>query len=66
MVLLIAEGLDDLLVGSNPLGNLGILEDGRLGLGHLQLSLVEGLTLHLPLGLQSGHNVLVLPADLKK
>jgi hypothetical protein len=25
---------------------------------------VEGLALHLPLGLQSGHDVLVLPANL--
>ncbi len=64
MVLLVAEGLDDLLVDSDPLGNLGILEDGLLGLGHLQLALVEGLALHLPLGLQSGHDVLILPANL--
>jgi hypothetical protein len=62
--LLVAEGLDDLLMDSDPLGDLGILEDGLLGLGHLQLALVEGLTLHLPLGLQSGHDVLVLPAHL--
>ncbi len=64
MVLLVAERLDDLLVCGNPLGNLGVLENGGLGLGHLQLALVEGLTLHLPLGLQGGHNVLVLPANL--
>jgi hypothetical protein len=64
MVLLVAEGLDDLLVDSDPLGDLGILEDGLLGLGHLQLALVEGLALHLPLGLQSGHDVLILPANL--
>ena len=64
MVLLVAEGLDHFLVDSDPLGDLGILEDGLLGLGHLQLALVEGLALHLPLGLQSGHDVLVLPANL--
>ncbi len=64
MVLLVAERLDDLLVCGNPLGDLGVLENGGLGLGHLQLALVEGLTLYLPLGLQGGHNVLVLPANL--
>ncbi len=64
MVLLVAEGLDHFLVDSDPLGDLGILEDGLLGLGHLQLALVEGLALHLPLGLQSGNDVLVLPAHL--
>ena len=63
-LLLVAEGLDNLLVGRNPLGNLGILEDGHLGLGHLQLALVEGLAFHLPFGLQGGHDVLVLPANL--
>jgi hypothetical protein len=56
MVLLVAERLDNFLVGRHPLDKLGV------GLGHLQLALEEGLTLHLPLGLQSNHNVLVFPA----
>lgn len=42
--------LNDLLVG---------------GLGHLDLPLVEGLALHLPLGLQGRHDILVLPANLE-
>jgi hypothetical protein len=59
LCILVAEGLDGLLMDSNPLGDLRILEDD------LQLALVEvspftfrlasraleGLTLHLPLGL---------------
>merc|ERR1712130_620141 len=56
--------LDDFLEGSNLLGNLGVLHAGGSGLGHLQLALVEGFALHLPLCLESSHNVLVLPANL--
>ena len=63
---LVAVRLDDLLVGGDLLGHLGILHAGGAGLGHLQLALVEGLALHLPLGLQGGDDVLVLPADLKE
>ena len=58
--------LNNLLVGSHSLGNLGVLHAGGSGLGHLQLALVEGFALHLPLCLESGHNVLVLPANLTK
>ena len=58
--------LDDFLEGSNLLGNLGVLHAGGSGLGHLQLALVEGFALHLPLCLESCHNVLVLPANLTK
>ena len=58
--------LDDFLEGSNLLGNLGVLHAGGSGLGHLQLALVEGFALHLPLCLESSHNVLVLPANLTK
>merc|ERR1712007_419124 len=57
-------GLDNFLEGSNLLGDLGVLHAGGPGLGNLELALVEGLTLHLPLGLKRGHDVLVLPADL--
>ena len=57
-------GLDDLLMGGDALGDLGVFHDSILGLGDLDLSLVEGLSLDLPLGLKSGNNVLVLPADL--
>ena len=57
--------LDDLLVGGDLLGHLGVLHAGGAGLDHLDLALVEGLALHLPLGLQGGDDVLVLPADLK-
>ena len=57
-------GLDDLLIGGDALGDLGVLHDSVLGLGDLALSLVESLSLDLPLSLQSGNNVLVLPADL--
>jgi len=59
-------GLDNFLEGSNLLGDLGVLHARGPGLGNLELALVEGLALHLPLGLKCGHNVLVLPADLKK
>ena len=57
-------GLDDLLIGGDALGDLGVLHDSVLGLGDLGLGLVERLSLDLPLSLQSGNNVLVLPADL--
>ena len=59
-------GLDDLLVGSDSLRDLGVLDKGSLGLGNLNLRLVKSFSLHLPLGLKGGNNVLVLPADLKK
>ena len=59
-------GLDNFLEGSNLLGDLGVLHAGGPGLGNLELALVEGLALNLPLGLKRGHDVLVLPADLKK
>ena len=58
-------GLDNFLEGSDLLRNLGILHAGSPGLGHLQLALVESLTLHLPLDLKGGNNVLVLPANLE-
>ena len=64
--LLMSIGLDNFLEGSNLLGDLGVLHAGGPGLGNLELALVEGLALHLPLGLKRGHDVLVLPADLKK
>jgi len=57
-------GLDDLLIGGDALGDLGVLHDSVLGLGDLDLGLVERLSLDFPLSLQSGNNVLVLPADL--
>merc|ERR1719328_946409 len=62
--LLMSIGLDNFLEGSNLLGDLGVLHAGGPSLGNLELALVEGLALHLPLGLKCGHNVLVLPADL--
>jgi len=62
--LLMSIGLDNFLEGSNLLGDLGVLHAGGPGLGNLELALVEGLALHLPLGLKRGHDVLVLPADL--
>merc|ERR1712181_213451 len=46
-------GLDDLLIGGDALGDLGVLHDSVLGLGDLALSLVESLSLDLPLSLQS-------------
>ena len=58
--------LDDLLVGGDLLGHLGVLHAGGAGLGNLDLALVEGLALHLPLGLQGGDDVLVLPANLEE
>ena len=57
--------LNDLLVGGDLLGHLGVLHAGGACLCHLELPLVEGLALHLPLGLQGRHDVLVLPADLE-
>ena len=59
-------GFNDLLVGGNLLGDLGVLQDLGLGLGNLSLGLVESFTLDLPLSLQSGNDVLVLPANLGK
>jgi len=64
ITLLMSVRLDDLLEGSDLLGDLGVLEAGGASLSHLQLALVEGLTLHLPLGLKSGNDVLVLPPHL--
>ena len=58
-------GLDNFLEGSNLLGDLGVLHAGGPGLGNLQLALVEGLALHLPLSLKSSDDVLVLPANLQ-
>ena len=58
-------GLDDLLIGGDALGDLSVLHHGVLGLGDLDLGLVERLSLDLPLSLQGGDNVLVLPADLR-
>ena len=58
--------LDDLLVRSDGLGNLGVLHAGVSGLGNLNLALVERLSLDLPLGFKSSNNVLVLPPDLRK
>ena len=55
---------NDLLVGSHSLGNLGVLQQISLGLGDHGLALVESFSLDLPLGFQSSHDVLVLPADL--
>ena len=57
--------LDDFLVWGEPLGQLGILHGQLLRLLNLTLALVERLSLHLPLGLQGGHDVLVLPANLR-
>ena len=59
-----AISLDDLLEGSNLLGDFGVLQAGSTSLCHLQLALVEGLSLHFPLGLKGSNNVLVLPPDL--
>ena len=56
--------LDDFLVWGEPLGQLGIPHGQLLRLLNLTLALVERLSLHLPLGLQGGHDVLVLPANL--
>ena len=56
--------LDDLLLGGDLLGHLSVLHAGGAGLGHLDLVLVEGLALHLPLSLQGGYNVLVSSANL--
>ena len=64
--LLVSIGLDNFLEGSDLLGDLGVLHAGSPGLGHLQLALVESLSLHLPLDLKSGNNVLVLPANLRE
>ena len=61
-----AVGLDDGLEGRDGLGHLLVLHAGLAGLGHLELALVEGLALHLPLGLQGGHDILVLPPDLRR
>merc|ERR1712217_788397 len=61
-LLLMSVGLDDLLVGSDSLCDLGVLDKGSLGLGNLNLRLVKSFSLHLPLGLKGGNNVLVLPA----
>merc|ERR1719495_53305 len=61
---LVSIGLDDLLHGLDLLGNLGIGEDCGLGLLDLLLSLVEGLSLDLPLGFQSLDDVLVFPSNL--
>ena len=58
-------GLDNFLERRDLLGNLGILHAGGPGLGDLQLALVEGLALHLPLSLKSSDDVLVLPANLQ-
>ena len=58
-------GLDNFLEGSNLLGDLGVLHAGGPGLGNLELALVEGLALHLPLSLKSSDDVLVLPANLQ-
>jgi len=62
---LMSVGLDHLLERGNPLNNLGIGENGLLGLGDLELSLVVGFTLQLPLGLESLNDVLVLPSNLR-
>ena len=59
-------GFNDFLIRSNSLGNLGVLQDGSLGLSNLRLCFVECFTLHLPLGFQGSNNVLVLPANLEK
>ena len=40
--------LYDLLVRGDLLGHLGVLHAGDAGLGHLELSLVEGLAFNLP------------------
>merc|ERR1719219_1770736 len=56
--------LNNLLVGSHSLGNLCVLQEISLSLGDHGLALVESFSLDLPLGLQSSHDVLVLPADL--
>ena len=64
-LLLVSIGFNDLLVGSDLLGNLGVLENIGLGLGDLSLGLVESFSLDLPLGFQSSNDVLVLPANLK-
>ena len=62
--LCVSVALDDLLVGGDSLGDLGILPDLVPDLGDGQLLLVEGLGLNLALDLQGGDDVLVLPADL--
>merc|ERR1719206_129589 len=54
--LLMSIGLDNFLEGSNLLGDLGVLHARGPGLGNLELALVEGLALHLPLG-RLGHEV---------
>ena len=59
-------GLNNFLVGSDALGDLGVLEESHLGLGNLSLALVECFSLDLPLGFKSGDDVLVFPADLRK
>ena len=56
--------LNNLLVGSHSLGNLGVLQEISLSLGDHGLAFVESFSLDLPLGFQSSHDVLVLPPDL--
>ena len=62
--LCISVALDDLLVGRDPLGDLGVgLDVGGDLLDGLGL-LVVGLALDLALGLKGSHDVLVLPSDV--
>ena len=63
--LLMSIRLNDLLVRSDGLGNLSVLQAGVPGLGNLQLAFVESSSLNLPLNLEGSDNVLVLPPDLK-
>jgi len=59
-----AVSLNDLLEGSNLFGDLGVLKTCGTSLGNLQLSLVEGFSLNLPLGFKGSNDILVLPANL--